>query len=104
MGTAAVQEVAMQLGDYFYEPSTLTIAPGEVRLVLTNGASRRHSWNLQDRATGADLVGTEIGARQEQLVTFTAPAAGTYRIYCNITDHAERGHVGTLIVAASRPA
>jgi plastocyanin len=91
----------VQVGDYFYEPTTLTVRPGEIRLVLTNGASRRHSWNLQDRITGVDLAGTELGAREEKVFTFTAPGAGPYRMYCNITDHAERGHVGTLIVASS---
>jgi plastocyanin len=100
-GAGGPQEFEIQVGDYFYRPSDLVVRPGEVQIVLTNVAGRRHTWHLQDPASGADLAGAEMRAREAATVTFTAPPAGTYRIYCNITDHAERGQVGTLTVAQS---
>jgi plastocyanin len=98
-----VQEFDLQIGDYFYQPSDLMIRPGEVQVALTNVAGRRHTWVVQDRASGADLVTATLTAREEKVVTFTAPPEGTYRIYCNVTDHAERGQVGTLTVSRSAP-
>jgi plastocyanin len=93
------QEFEIQVGDYYYQPSDLVVRAGDVRIVLSNVAGRRHTWHVQDRATGADLASADMRAREAATVTFTAPPEGTYRIYCNITDHAERGQVGTLTVA-----
>jgi plastocyanin len=89
------------MGDYYYQPAEIAAQPGEIQLTITNAARRRHTLNIQDRATGADLVAADLGANQATTMTFTPSAEGSYRIYCNITDHAERGQVGTLIVARS---
>jgi plastocyanin len=95
------QDITIEMGDYFYRPAEVVAQPGELRLTITNLARRRHTLNIQDRATGADLFGADLGGNQSTTMSFTPPAEGIYRIYCNITDHAERGQVGTLNVSRS---
>ncbi len=96
-----LQEITVELGDYFYQPAEIVVQPGEIQFTLTNVARRRHTFNVQDSATGADLFVADLGASRSTTMAFTPPTEGTYRIYCNVTDHAERGQVGTLIVSRS---
>ncbi len=98
---AGPQEIAVQLGDYYYQPAEIRAQPGEIQFTLTNVARRRHTFNIQDSATGADLFAADVGVNQSVSMSFTPPVEGTYRVYCNITDHAERGQVGTLTVGRS---
>ncbi len=88
------------MADYFYQPAAIAVQPGEVHFTITNAARRRHTFNIQDPTTGTDLLAVDLGANQSTTKPFTPPANGTYRIYCNITDHAERGQVGTLTVGS----
>jgi len=95
---AGPQAVAIEMGDYYYRPAEIAVLPGEIQFSITNLARRRHTFNIQNAATGVDLLEVDLGANQSTTRAFTPPAPGTYRIYCNITDHAERGQVGTLTV------
>lgn len=95
-----------------YEPATLEIPRGKpVRLTLVNTDSTRHSFVVKGlpyeglrghvhdpaAATWEDLV-IYISPRGERNGAFTALQSGTYRVFCVVEDHADRGMVGTLVV------
>jgi plastocyanin len=93
-----VQTVVITSGvDLRFHPSTIVVHRGEVRIVLDNtskpGAGPPH--DLQVTGLPGAFIGT-TQAGQQQSVTFTAPAPGTYRFICRI--HAAQNQTGKLIV------
>lgn len=89
-----VQQVTVTAGNtYRFDPSTITVHPGTVHIVLINtGSGAPHDWSLLGMAASAPLVGG--GASSS--VTFVAPAPGRYTFVCTI--HSAQGQTGTLIV------
>jgi plastocyanin len=90
-----MQQVTVEATDtYRFDPSTIVVHPGPVRIVLVNtGHGAPHDWSL----TGfpADFVPLTT-AGQTQAATFVAPAPGTYTFVCTI--HVKQGQTGQLIV------
>ena len=93
-----VQQLVVTTGtDYRFHPSTLTVRPGRVRIILENtarpGAGPPH--NL--RVTGLPAADVPlIAAGQSAVVVFVAPAPGRYHLVCSI--HVAQGQTGTLVV------
>ncbi|MFZ0545529.1 MAG: cupredoxin domain-containing protein [Candidatus Promineifilaceae bacterium] len=92
-----------------YTPSSATVSAGDqVELTLNNAGALEHSWvlvpNDVDVATvsDADTIDSAttgaVPAGESKTITFTAPAAGTYKFVCTIPGHAAAGMVGTLTV------
>lgn len=90
-----VQTVTVKATDaYRFDPSTITVHPGKVRIVLQNvGKGAPHNWSLQGFAA-AFVPLAQAGATRE--ATFTAPAPGRYTYVCTI--HVKQGQTGTLVV------
>lgn len=91
-----VQQITIHTGDDLrFHPDTISVHPGQVRVLLVNGAnSPPHDWQLPDFP--ADFVPLTNAGETKQ-ATFTAPSPGRYQFVCTI--HARQGQVGTLIVA-----
>jgi plastocyanin len=91
-----VQELTVQTGDdYRFHPSTITVRPGPVRLLLHNGgkgAPHNLTFLSLGAATPLATSGQTVG------VNFTAPAPGRYQFVCTI--HQRQGQTGTLNVVA----
>lgn len=93
-----VQQVTVLTGtDLRFNPSTIVVHPGTVRIVLVNtakpGAGAPHDITFTGLPR-ADVPTTYAG--RQSAVTFTAPARGRYTFRCSI--HAAQGQTGTLIV------
>ena len=97
------------LDEFKYDPSTASVAAGsQVTVNFENVGVLEHSWILvadsADPATVSEadaLAGATTGnvpAGQSKTLTFTAPAAGTYKFVCAVAGHAVGGMVGTLTV------
>lgn len=94
---------------FHYTPASATVSAGdEVEVTLNNAGALEHSWELVpddvDLATVTDAdainnasVGT-VAPGESGTVTFTAPAAGTYKFVCTVPGHAAAGMVGTFTV------
>jgi plastocyanin len=97
--TDGLQRVRIEAGnDYRFHPSTVTVRPGKVQIVLVNtGSGAPHDWQLPRYPR--DFV-PEIGANRTATDTFTAPRPGRYQFVCTI--HERQGQVGTLIVAPAK--
>jgi plastocyanin len=77
-----------------FDPSTITVHPGQVHVVLVNdGSGKPHDWTLL-ALPGAHT--TLIGGGAKTSVTFTAPAPGRYTFVCTV--HVKQGQTGTLVV------
>ena len=90
-----VQQVTIQAdSDYRFVPSTITVHPGKVEVILRNtGSGAPHNFQLTNFP--ADFVPlTQAGQTSE--ATFVAPSPGRYQFVCTI--HVEDGQTGTLIV------
>jgi plastocyanin len=90
-----VQSVVITTGDnYRFDPSTITVHPGKVRISLEHkGNGAPHDWQLQG-LPAASVPLTTSG--QSKSVEFVAPAPGTYTFICSI--HVKQGQTGTLVV------
>ncbi len=92
-----VQQVTITAGDdYRFRPSTITVHPGKVEIVLKHpGTGAPHDWQLSKFP--ADFVPL-TAAGQTRTVTFTAPSPGRYQFVCTI--HTRQGQLGTMIVTS----
>jgi mono/diheme cytochrome c family protein/uncharacterized cupredoxin-like copper-binding protein len=99
------RSIAIEVSEFAYEPSQLTVQVGTpVRLTLVNDGELRHAWRLE--GTEVEMVGEgkvdsielELEPGVPATVEFTPLKAGTASFYCPISDHAERGEVGTLVI------
>ena len=79
---------------YRFDPSTITVHPGKVRITLEHiGTGAPHNWSLQGFPD--DYVPL-VSPGQQKSIEFTAPAPGKYTFVCTI--HVAQGQTGTLIV------
>lgn len=94
----AVQTVTLTVdSSYRFMPSTITVHPGKVKIVLqhTGTTGAPHDWQLS--GFPADYVPlTQPG--QTRSIEFVAPAPGRYQFVCTI--HITQGQTGTLVVLA----
>lgn len=94
---AGVQQVVITTdSSYRFSPSTITVHPGRVRLILKHtGSGAPHDWQLQ--GFPGDYVPL-VQPGQQHSIEFTAPAPGRYQFVCTI--HSAQGQTGTLVVLA----
>jgi plastocyanin len=90
-----VQDVTVDAGNtYRFDPSTITVHPGTVRIELVNtGSGAPHNWTVLGLPGGAT---PDTGGGRRSVVEFTAPAPGRYTVVCTI--HQKQGQTGTLVV------
>ena len=97
-------------GNYYYNPSTLTVTAGESIAFLNEGGF--HNVNgVDDTQTGLSFGNPEtfsLGANSGSagglcMGTVTLNTPGTYTYDCSIGSHAAQGMVGTIIVEAAGP-
>jgi plastocyanin len=90
-----VQQITIDTGDdYRFHPSTITVHPGKVTVILHHtGTSAPHDFQVTNFP--ADFVPLTVGGQSRQ-ATFIAPAPGRYQFQCTI--HLAQGQTGTLIV------
>jgi plastocyanin len=91
-----VQQITISAGDDLrFTPAVITVHPGQVELIVKNtGQGAPHNLQFPGLPTTSWVPLTTAG--QSNSVTFTAPAAGTYRFVCSI--HERQGQTGQLIV------
>lgn len=91
---ASGTNITITMTEFKFDPMNVTVTPGQtVNLTFINKGSIEHTWIV---------VGTPIKFSVAPGTTETksliAPAAGTYKIECDIAGHKEAGMVGQLIV------
>ena len=97
--SGGVQQVVLTTGpDLRFHPSTITVHPGRVHIVLKNKAP---GGGPPHNLLGAKVPGLSlplVTAGQQTSTTFIAPAPGRYNFVCTI--HEAQGQRGVLVVEA----
>jgi plastocyanin len=97
-----VQEVTLQTqDDYVFTPDHFTVAPGKVRLTVTNVATQlTHNFRFSpDQAEGPPHIEAEIpllAPGQKDTIEFTVEKPGDYPFECSF--HTQLNQVGVMTV------
>jgi plastocyanin len=84
--------ISMTTGNFFFNPSTITAAPGDRVLIEFASNSGTHDFVIDELNVDYDI---EEGGNY----IFTVPdEPGTYSYYCSIGSHRAMGMEGTLII------
>lgn len=87
--------VRVKLVDFELVPADLTVRAGAITFQLQNEGRYTHDFRVE--GNGVDERGPKVGAgRTMEWRIILQP--GTYRISCPVSNHADRGMVGTLTV------
>ena len=94
-----VQEVRMDMGDFFYKPNDITVKAGTIKFILTNVGATAHRLSIKNMNNLDVTVASSknVGAGLEGSLEVTLQP-GTYKMGCPLGDHEARGSVGKLTV------
>ena len=96
--TAVVRDarVEITLDEFFIQPQNVDVAPGRVRFEVTDRGRLRHSFRLW----GPDRAPVEIDTLfpGDTVVRVADLPPGEYRMVCTVSNHAELGMTGRLVV------
>jgi plastocyanin len=97
---AGVQQITITTGnDLRFHPSTITVHPGRVRIVLDNTAQPGSGPPHDLQVTGLPIYAGLATAGEKTTAEFTAPAPGRYKFVCTL--HVQQGQTGTLVVLSN---
>ena len=98
---AGVQEITLETGDdYVFTPNTFTVAPGVVRLTVTNTATQLTHNFLFTEGAGVEDISEQIpllAPGDSQTIEFTVTTPGDHPFECSF--HTALGQVGTMTVS-----
>ena len=100
MDADGVQELTLQVSDnYLFTPTTVTIAPGQVRLTVHSVADDlTHAFRFTDGANPQEI--TEeiplVSPGRSETVEFAVSEPGDYQFECSF--HVGMGHIGVMTV------
>jgi uncharacterized cupredoxin-like copper-binding protein len=99
------RSIDIEVFEFGYEPAQVTVKVGQtLRLTLVNEGELSHVWRLEGTEVEVagkgkvDSIEVELEPGVPATVEFTPLKKGTARFYCPISDHAERGEAGTLVI------
>lgn len=90
------QRVVVQARSFAYQPSEITVAPGEVTFVINNAAEIVHGFEVEGHGMEEAIEMIDPGSTDSLTATFEQ--SGEYEIYCPVADHEQRGMTGVLTV------
>jgi plastocyanin len=95
-----VQEITLQTqDDYVFTPDHFTVAPGKVRLTVTNVAKQAtHAFDFTPDAGPASIEASIplLAPGEEKTIDFDVETLGDYPFQCSF--HVQLGQVGTMTV------
>lgn len=91
----AGREVRIELEDFELVPSDITVSSGEITFTLVNSGRYTHDYRIEGEGVDEKSPRIAAGRDYEWVITL---APGEYTISCPISNHADRGMVGTLTV------
>jgi len=89
--------VDVKAADIRFDPMTLTTKVGQaITIIFQNAGALEHSFIIDKLNVKLE----HVQAGQAATVTFTATAAGTHELYCNVAGPKDAGMKGTLTVSS----
>lgn len=93
--TADVNEIIVRGTEFAFSPSAITVEAGEnVRLTFRNEGNAPHDFVIENVGIRTSI----ISGGQSDTIEFTAPASGTYTVFCSVGSHRQLGMEGDLKV------
>jgi len=90
--------LAVKAAEYFYILSRPSVRAGEVTIELNNRGEDPHNLNIREEGgEGAPYELPETDSLQRNVASFDLPA-GSYRLWCSLPEHEERGMATSLVV------
>jgi plastocyanin len=90
--------VAVKSVEYYFLLSRAKVKAGEVTVELNNQGQDAHNLNIQREGEGGEpLQIPETPSLQQKVAKFDL-SPGTYRLWCSLPEHEEKGMHTTLIV------
>lgn len=90
--------LAVKSLEYYFVLSRATVKAGALTVELNNQGEDPHNLNLQREGdAGEPLQIEEADSLQRNVATFYLPA-GTYRLWCSLPEHEEKGMHTTLVI------
>lgn len=81
-------------GEYFFNPSTITVNKGDTVKIVFSNQGGVHNWVIDQFNARTPM----IQSGQTATVQFVADKAGSFEYYCSVGEHRALGMKGTLIV------
>jgi plastocyanin len=95
---AEANRLAVKSVEYYFVLSRAKVKAGALTVELNNQGEDPHNLNIQHEGdAGEPLQIAETDSLQRNVATFDLPA-GTYRLWCSLPEHEERGMQTTLVV------
>jgi len=90
--------IAVKSVEYYYVLSRSSVKAGEVTVELNNQGEDPHNLNIRREGDeGEPLQIAETASLQHKVAKFDLPT-GTYRLWCSLPEHEEKGMHTTLVV------
>jgi plastocyanin len=90
--------VSVRSAEYFFVLSRPSVKTGEVTVELNNQGEDAHNLNLRrEGESGTPLEIAETASQERTVAHFDLPP-GTYRLWCSLPEHDEKGMHTTLVV------
>jgi len=89
----------VELVDFEFKPKVVKVKAGDVNFVFKNPSTHAHNYRIAAWDNHENIIypGPKIGAAKTREDTI-ALKSGVYYVFCNLSDHEQRGMVGKLIV------
>ncbi len=109
-GGGTTSDISAAAEEFLFSPDAWMAGAGsEVTLEFENQGALLHTWVIlsspieSESEFSEDLIVFETSAEAGKAVTitFTAPAAGTYQVICNVPGHFGEGMEGLLTVTGA---
>ncbi len=98
-----VSHLGVKAVEWSYTLSRPEVTAGKVIVELSNQGEDNHNLKLQREGSGdPPLVVPEAAPDEHTTASFNLPT-GTYRLYCSLFEHDEKGMHATLVVGAAEP-
>jgi plastocyanin len=92
------REAQLELRDFELVPADITVTAGEVTFTLVNAGRFTHDFRIEGEGVDEKSPRVAAGRSHEWSITL---APGIYDISCPISNHSDRGMVGTMTVVPS---
>jgi plastocyanin len=93
----ASTELGVELQSFAFAPDNVTVVAGQpATFLMTNPSPNGHV--LAFTGAGGEWRSERVGPGESGTFTVTFEQPGTYEMWCPVSDHRERGMVGTLTV------
>ena len=90
----------MKAEEWSYTLSRPSVSAGELIVELNNMGEDPHNLNIQPQGSADAPLQNPITPSLQQTSRRFTLAAGTYRLWCDLDQHDERGMHATLVVTA----